>query len=167
LIRRNSCDLGAVTGFTYYINCGANLVGALFHADQSDPSAVYSIDIKTVAVIAQFQVNCVRIKTDPGAKVGRVRVFQRIRQRFLPNVEEVFFDSWRKIVGLANDLKFRVQCSACSRVLDDCPKCIGKSSSFECLRSKRMHRSTRFTQTVTGELARSTDVTNGMLGIFL
>jgi hypothetical protein len=139
LIRRHSCDLCAFTWFTYYLNYGANLVGTLFHADQSDPSAVYSIDIKTVAVIAQLQVNCVRIKTDPGAKVARVRVFQRIRQRFLPNVEQVFFDSLRERLGLAGYSKFRVQRSACSRVLDDRTKCIGKSSFLERLWSKRVH----------------------------
>jgi hypothetical protein len=96
-----------------------------------------------------------------------VRVFQRIRQRLLPNVEQVFFDSRRKIVGLANDLKFRLQRSARSRVFYDRVKCIGKSSFLERLRSKRVHRPTRFTQTVAGEFTRSTDVTNSMLGIFL
>src|SRR5262249_58867939 len=41
------------------------------------------------------------------------------------------------------------------------------SSSLERLRSKRVHRSTSFTQTVAGQFTRSADVTNGMLGIFL
>src|SRR6185369_5591731 len=167
LVRRHSCDLCALTWFTCHLNRGTNLVGPLFHADQSDPSAIYSIDIKTVAVIAQLQVNCVRIKPDPGVKLGCVRMFKRIRQRFLPNVEQVFFDSWGELSRLASDSKFRAQRSACSRVLHDRLKCIGKSSFLERLRSKRVHRATRFTQTVAGQFTRSTDVTNSMLGIFL
>src|SRR5262249_13323036 len=71
------------------------------------------------------------------------------------------------MVGLANDLKFCLQRGACSRVFYDRAKCIGKSSFLERLRSKRVHRSARFTQTVAGQLTRSTDVTDSMLGIFL
>src|SRR5262249_4806961 len=71
------------------------------------------------------------------------------------------------MVGLANDLKFRLQRSACSRVFYDRLKCIGESSFLERLRSKRVHRSARFTQTVAGQLTRPTDVTNSMLGVFL
>src|SRR5262245_59501492 len=94
LIRRHSCDLCALTWFTDYLNCGADLVSALFHADQSNPAAAYAINIKTVAVVVQLEVNCVRIEIDLSVKLGRVRVFQSIRQRFLSNVEQVFFDSW-------------------------------------------------------------------------
>src|SRR5262249_12129666 len=72
-----------------------------------------------------------------------------------------------EIVRLANDLKFRLERSACSRVLYDRLKRIRKSSFLERLRSKSMHRSACFTQTVAGQFTRPTDVTDSMLGVFL
>src|ERR1700756_2912631 len=78
-------------------------------------------------------------------------------------MEKVFFDSWREFSRLASNSKFGPQSSARSRVLDDRLKCIGKRSLLERLRSKCVHRSTRFTQAAASEFTRSADVTNSVL----
>src|ERR1700756_5351689 len=75
LVWRHGCYLCALAWFARYVNCGADLFGAFFHADQSNPAAVYSVNIKTVAIIAELQVNGVGIKIELGLELGRMRVF--------------------------------------------------------------------------------------------
>src|ERR1700756_5296406 len=139
LVWGNSCYRCAFTWFTRYPQCSADLVGALFHADQSDAFILHSTDNETDAVIAQLQVNCLRIKIKPGVKARGVSVLQRICQRFLSNVEQIFLDGRCKFTRGSACLKFRPQRSPRSRVFYDRLKRVGKSSFLQRLRPQRVY----------------------------
>jgi hypothetical protein len=93
LILRHRYNVCSRAGFACYRKRGVDLLGALFHSDQPETSAVDCIGKKSVTVIAKLQTNSAGIERESRSEFGRMRVLQRVGQGFLSNVEQVFLDT--------------------------------------------------------------------------
>src|SRR5690242_6591359 len=147
LISRDSYDLCSDTRRACYFQTGADSISALFHPDQPKPCAIDTLNDESASIISKLQPNCVRSETQPSVELGCTRVLKRVGQRFLSNMQQVFFDAGLEVSRFAFQLKVRMQRGACGRVVNDRLQRIGKRAFFERLRPQRMNRTTRFIET--------------------
>src|SRR4029077_3244116 len=108
---------------------------------------------KSLAVVTKLQANPFAIAAQTSAKILRARVFERVGQRFLANVQKVLLPGRRQVRNSAFRLKRGVKRGSDRYTLNNTLKGIPKIVFLQCLRTQSMHRAARFAQTSSSQFA--------------
>src|ERR1041385_9030673 len=150
---QNDLNLRALTWLRTQDELSAHLVNAFLHAEQTK-AFMFGVQVKSRTIVNQAKLDFLRANQQSGSKVSRLRVLDRVGQRFLGDSQQSLLPFCRHRRLVSFQMKFRLQTATIGHALQQIVEGHAQGCVLKRARTQGEDGTTRLSQSDSCQIAR-------------